>query len=407
MTLQVQRLSVSLNANPRRVLLKRYNTGADQASHIIERVLSYPEDQLEALLQSTLALFDQRHQGVHQRMLARAEEVVPDKGLSPARRALLGACFLHEYSVEAAALFNPSIVADPEQSGAPPGGLRFIMSLRAVGEGHISSIEFLGGTLDADSNVTLDAMTGRLQEGRVIEQDGPNYEVVFDGGVPLDERILFPYTPSQSNGIEDARFVQCEGRYYGTYTAYDGRNILPQLIETDDFLSFRFVTPSGNAVRNKGMALFPRRVNGQYLMLGRQDAEKLYLMRSHDVHSWSDPQLLLEPAYPWEWLQIGNCGSPLETEAGWLVLTHGVGPMRHYTISAFLLDKEDPSQVLGRLPVPLIAPNSEEREGYVPNVVYTCGALIHGKNLVIPYALSDSAIRFARIPTQDVLAAMV
>jgi predicted GH43/DUF377 family glycosyl hydrolase len=250
-------------------------------------------------------------------------------------------------------------------------------------------------------------MTGRLQEGRVTRQDGPNYEVLFDAAVPLDERILFPYAPSQSNGIEDARFVQCEGRYYGTYTAYDGRHILPQLIETDDFCSFRFVTPSGTAGRNKGMALFPRRVNGQYLMLGRQDGEKLYLMRSNDVHSWSDPQLLLEPVYPWEWLQIGNCGSPMETEAGWLVLTHGVGPMRHYTISAFLLDKENPARVLGRLPLPLIEPNAEEREGYVPNVVYTCGALIHGKNLVIPYALSDSAIRFARIPTQAVLEAMV
>jgi predicted GH43/DUF377 family glycosyl hydrolase len=407
MTLQVQRLSISLQANPRRVLLKRYNTGADQASHIIQRVLKYPEEHLESLLQSTLALFDSRHHGLHERMLARAAEISKDATLSPARRALLGACFLHEYSVEAAALFNPSIVADPDQSSAPAGGLRFIMSLRAVGEGHISSIEFLRGTLDQESNVSLDTMTGRLQEGRVVSADGPNYEVAFDPDVPLDERILFPYTPSQSNGIEDARFVKCEGRYYGTYTAYDGRNILPQLIETDDFLNFRFVTPGGNAVRNKGMALFPRRVNGQYLMLGRQDAEKLYLMRSPDVHHWSDPQLLVEPVYPWEWLQIGNCGSPMETEAGWLVLTHGVGPMRHYTISAFLLDKENPAKVLGRLPVPLIAPNSEEREGYVPNVVYTCGALIHGKNLVIPYALSDSAIRFARIPTQAVLAAMV
>lgn len=407
MSLLVQRLSVSLNANPGRVLLKRYNTGPDQASNIIKRVLNYPEDRLDGLLRDTLALFDNRHQGLHQRMLTRGAEIQTNQPISPTRQALLGACFLHEYSVEAAALFNPSIVPHPDQSGAPQGGLRFLMSLRAVGEGHISSIEFIGGSLDAEGNVCLDSMTGRLQEGRVTSEDGPNYEVVFEPGVPLDERILFPYAPSQSNGIEDARFVRCEGRYYGTYTAYDGRNILPQLIETDDFLTFKFVTPGGNAVRNKGMALFPRKVNGQYLMLGRQDAEKLYLMKSSDVHTWSDPQLLLEPVYPWEWLQIGNCGSPLETEAGWLVLTHGVGPMRHYTISAFLLDKHDPSKVLGRLPVPLIAPNAEEREGYVPNVVYTCGALIHAENLIIPYALSDSAIRFARIPTQDVLAAMV
>ena len=407
MSLSVQRLSPSLNANPRRVLLKRYNTGSDQASHIIDRVLKYPENLLEGLWNETLASFQDRHQGFHQRALDRAAEISQDKSLSPTRRALLGACFLHEYSVEAAALFNPSIVPHPDQSGLAEGSLRFIMSLRAVGEGHISSIEFLGGVLDSEANVTLDKMTGRLREGRVVAEHGPNYEVVYDAAVPLDERILFPHNPAQSNGIEDARFVQCEGRYYGTYTAYDGRHILPQLIETDDFLTFRFVTPGGNAVRNKGMALFPRKVGGRYVMLGRQDGEKLYLMSSDDVHTWNDPKLLIEPVYPWEWLQIGNCGSPLETEAGWLVLTHGVGPMRHYTISAFLLDKDDPGKVLGRLPVPLIAPNAEEREGYVPNVVYTCGAILHGKHLVIPYALSDSAIRFARIATSEVLAAMV
>ncbi|MFN8606393.1 MAG: glycoside hydrolase family 130 protein [Vulcanimicrobiota bacterium] len=407
MPLQVQRLQASLNANPRRVLLKHYNTGPDQASHIVERVLSYPEEQLEGLLARTLSLFERRHRGVRQRMLERGAQIAPSSPLSPARQALLGACFLHEYSVEAAALFNPSIVPHPDQSGAPPGGLRFILSLRAVGEGHISSIEFLGGSLDGHSDVSLDSPSGRLQEGKVVAEDGPNYEVVFEASVALDERILFPYAPAQSNGIEDARFVQCEGRYYGTYTAYDGRQILPQLIETDDFLSFRFVTPTGNAVRNKGMALFPRRVNGHYLMLGRQDGEKLYLMHSSNLHQWNDPRLLLEPVYPWEWLQVGNCGSPLETEQGWLVLTHGVGPMRHYTIGAFLLDKQDPSKVLGRLAEPLIAPNEEEREGYVPNVVYTCGALIHKDNLLIPYALSDSAIRFARIPTREVLAAMV
>lgn len=407
MNLEIERLPVFLGANPHRVLLKSYNTGDAQAQHIIDRVLSYPEEKLEALLQETLALFADRHHGVHQRMLARAEEIKKDESLSPARRALLGASFLHEYSVEAAALFNPSIVPHPDQSGLADGSLRFIMSLRAVGEGHISSVEFLSGVLDADANVKLDPMTGKLRLGEVHNVQGTNFDVTFDPSIPLDERILFPYTPSQSNGIEDVRFVQCEGKYYGTYTAYDGRNILPQLIETDDFLNFHFVTPSGNAVRNKGMALFPRKINGGYYMLGRQDAEKLYLMSSEDVHNWSDPKLLLEPVYPWEWIQIGNCGSPMETEAGWLVLTHGVGPLRHYTISAFLLDKDDPSKVLGRLPVPLIAPNAEEREGYVPNVVYTCGAMLHGKNLVIPYALSDSAIRFARIPTANVLAAMV
>jgi predicted GH43/DUF377 family glycosyl hydrolase len=227
----------------------------------------------------------------------------------------------------------------------------------------------------------------------------------------LSERVLFPVTPSQSNGIEDARFVRFQNEdgawtYYATYTAYDGKFILPQLIETPDFLEFKFVTLNGPAVQNKGMALFPRKINGQYAMLSRQDYENIYVMFSDDPHVWNTTQLILRPTFSWEFVQIGNCGSPIETEAGWLVLNHGVGPMRQYCIGAFLLDRDDPTKVLGRLREPLIKPNAHEREGYVPNVVYSCGSLLHGRRLIIPYAMSDYAATFATLQVEDLLAAM-
>jgi predicted GH43/DUF377 family glycosyl hydrolase len=227
----------------------------------------------------------------------------------------------------------------------------------------------------------------------------------------LSERVLFPVTPSQSNGIEDARFVRFQREdgtqiYYATYTAYDGKMILPQFLETSDFLRFKFITLNGPAVENKGMALFPRKINGLYAMLGRQDAENIYVMFSDHLHFWDTMQLILEPKFPWEFIQLGNCGSPIETEAGWLVISHGVGPMRKYCIGAFLLDREDPTKVIGRLPEPLIKPNIDERDGYVPNVVYSCGSMVHGGQLVIPYGISDYATTFATIPLDQVLAAM-
>jgi predicted GH43/DUF377 family glycosyl hydrolase len=238
-----------------------------------------------------------------------------------------------------------------------------------------------------------------------------NYEVQFDKGSRVSERVLFPAVPSQSNGIEDARFVQFHNddgskTYYATYTAYDGRLILPQFIETPDFLHFKFVTLNGAAVQNKGMALFPRLINGRYAMLSRQDYENIYIMFSDHLHFWQSTQLLLKPASPWEYIQMGNCGSPIETEAGWLVVSHGVGPMRKYCIGAFLLDREDPTRVIGRLREPLIKPDGSEREGYVPNVVYSCGSLVHEGMLVIPYAMSDYATTFATMPVAEVIAAM-
>jgi predicted GH43/DUF377 family glycosyl hydrolase len=238
-----------------------------------------------------------------------------------------------------------------------------------------------------------------------------NYEVQFDPHQQLSERVLFPVTPSQRNGIEDARFVcfdQGDGHcvYYATFTAYDGTAVTPEMLETTDFLLFRFITLTGPAAKNKGMAMFPRRVGGRYAMLSRQDNESIYLMYSDDVHFWHEQQVLLRPTFPWELIQIGNCGSPIETDAGWLVLSHGVGPLRTYCIGAFLLDRDDPSKVIGRLREPLLKPNQNEREGYVPNVVYTCGAMLHNGNLIIPFGLADHATGFATVPVQEVLAAM-
>jgi len=238
-----------------------------------------------------------------------------------------------------------------------------------------------------------------------------NYEVQFAPGSRLSERVLFPMTPSQSNGIEDARFVRFTNddgthSYCATYTAYDGKLILPQFLETADFLHFKFITLNGSAVQNKGMALFPRKINGHYAMLGRQDQENVYVMFSDHLHFWNATQLVLEPRFPWEFVQLGNCGSPIETEAGWLVFSHGVGPMRKYCIGAFLLDRDDPTRVRGRLREPLIKPNENEREGYVPNVVYSCGSLLHGRRLVVPYAMSDYATTFATLSLDEVLAAM-
>ncbi len=238
-----------------------------------------------------------------------------------------------------------------------------------------------------------------------------NYEVQFDEDSRVSERVLFPAVPSQSNGIEDARFVLFENEdgtrtYYATYTAYDGRLILPQFIETPDFRHFKFVTLNGRAVINKGMALFPRKINGQFAMLSRQDYENIYIMFSDELHFWHETQLLLKPASPWEYIQMGNCGSPIETEEGWLVISHGVGPMRKYCIGAFLLDRNDPTRVIGRLREPLIKPDGSEREGYVPNVVYSCGSIVHQGLLVIPYAMSDYATTFATVPVKEVIAAM-
>jgi predicted GH43/DUF377 family glycosyl hydrolase len=333
---------------------------------------------------------------------------------SKLQRQLIGAYFLNEYSFEASALFNPSIVPHPDQSDAPKGGLRFILSLRAIGEGHVSSLTFRAGTFAADGSVTVDPTARLASSPRICHRasgpDGDHVELVFKPEEELSERVIFPVTESQSNGIEDARFVEFSdgGRktYYATYTAYSGRAIRSELIETCDFMSFRLAPLKGAAAHNKGMALFPRKIGVRYAMIARQDNENLYLIYSDDLYTWDGGQAILKPEFPWEFVQIGNCGSPIELDEGWLLLTHGVGPVRKYSIGAALLDKNDPSKVLARSREPLLRPEPSEREGYVPNVVYTCGAMRHNDQIILPYAVSDTFSNFATIRISALMQAM-
>jgi predicted GH43/DUF377 family glycosyl hydrolase len=421
MTTQVVRQSTILCPDQSRVLLRLFDPGdAQRISAIAARVATMGEVEIGSTLDEVSIEFSARHQDVRGRFLARFEQVRQMVGgledLSQERRMVMGSYFLAEYSLESTALFNPSMVPHPDQSGLPAGSLRFVLSLRATGEGHISSITFREGILHPDHRVEICASTGFLTEPRQIpnsdeDRDSPSYEVQFSPDLQFSQRILFPHTAAQRNGIEDARFVRFANEdgghtYYATFTAYDGRAVRPELVETTDFLSFRFFTQNGPAARNKGMALFPRKIHGRYLMLSRQDNESIHLMHSDNVHFWNESVLLLQPKFPWELVQLGNCGSPIETEAGWLVLSHGVGPMRKYCIGAFLLDLDDPTKVIGRLREPLLKPNHSEREGYVPNVVYSCGALLHGDRLILPYGIADHATGFATVPLAEVLAGM-
>ena len=384
-------------------------TDKTRANHIVERVLALGPEVATHHLADVLENFQGRHRDLLASFETRADEMeiafAPHMVFTKVQRQLVGAYFLHEYSFEASALFNPSIVSHPDQSGAPEGGRRFILSLRAVGEGHISSLTFRSGCIAADGSVSVDP-TARLAaiprvKSRMAAADGDEVEVTFRPDEDISERVIFPVTLSQSNGIEDARFVEFKdgGRttFYATYTAYSGTAIRSELIETSDFKSFRMSPLRGTAARNKGMALFPRKIGGKYAMIGRQDNENLYLIYSRDLHSWDGGVAILKPEFPWEFVQIGNCGSPIELDEGWLLLTHGVGPIRKYSIGAVLLDKEDPSRVLARSREPLVRPDPSEREGYVPNVVYTCGAMRHNDQIVLPYAVSDTFSKFATI----------
>jgi predicted GH43/DUF377 family glycosyl hydrolase len=486
--IEVIRSHLRLLPDSRRVLAKPYLPGEEtllpsqsRAGLLMARILAIPEAEVAALNAKVMEQFDGRHRHFRQ-MLARqfdalAAHVPAADTVSADRRLLIGAYFTHEFAVEAAALFNPSIVPAPDQTGVASGVLRFVMSLRAVGEGHLSSIEFRTGVLGVDASIALDEpgttlvggrrappgqfvktrfTTKLLELGAVndlsssvmsrlgakftleeletalsgLEAHGPppavwfetvkiirmlassNYVTTFPADSTLAERVIFPAGPNETRGMEDARFVQFtadDGRrtYYATYTAYDGFSILPQLIETEDFVRFTISTLNGAAAQNKGMALFPRPIDGKFVMLSRKDRENLYLATSTDVHHWNDVVELYRPQHPWELLQIGNCGSPIETKAGWLVLTHGVGPMRRYTIGALLLDLKDPRRVIGHLPEPFLEPGPDEREGYVPNVVYTCGAIVHGERLVVPYGFSDAGIAIAHVSLAELLQALL
>ncbi len=424
----LNRQALYLRPDPARVVVRPFRPALEprdlnpvdktRANHIVDRILALDEATTGQLLVNVLENFEGRHRNLLDIFEARAVEMeeafLPHIKFSKAQRQLVGAYFLNEYSFEAAALFNPSIVRDPDQSRAAPGTCAFILSLRAVGEGHISSLTFRSGFIAQDGSVTIDPTT-RLAavprvRSRTARSDGEEVEVVFSPNEHLSERVIFPLTNSQANGIEDARFVEFDdaGRkvFYATYTAYSGKGIRSELIETVDFLSFRLTPLSGSAAGNKGMALFPRKINGRYAMIGRQDNENLYLLYSDDLYVWNGGELILKPKFPWEIVQIGNCGSPIELDEGWLLFTHGVGPMRKYSIGAVLLDKNDPTIVLGRSREPLLRPEPSEREGYVPNVVYTCGAVRHGNQIILPYAISDTFSNFATIEIPALMRAL-
>lgn len=422
------RQALYLRPDPARVIVRPFKpateprdfnrTDKTRANHIVGRVLGLDAEATAQQLADVLENFEGRHRNLLSTFEARAAEMedafAPHAGFTKTQRQLVGAYFLHEYTFEASALFNPSIVRHPDQTGAPNGGCRFILSLRAVGEGHISSLTFRSGMIDVDGNVTVDP-TARLASIPAITRrtpmpEGEDVEVAFQHDTQLSERVIFPITESQMNGIEDARFVEfaSDGRkaYYATFTAYSGRAIRSELIETTDFARFRMTPLRGSATRNKGMGLFPRKIDGRYAMIGRQDNENLHLIYSEDLYTWEGGQEFLQPKYPWEFVQIGNCGSPIELDEGWLVFTHGVGPVRKYAIGAVLLDKKDPSRVLARSREPLVRPDATERQGYVPNVVYTCGALRHGERIILPYAVSDTFSNFATIKIAALLQAL-
>ncbi|MBI1754604.1 MAG: glycoside hydrolase family 130 protein [Acidobacteria bacterium] len=478
----LRRHEMSLLPESGRVIIRPFIPASiHNITTIIGRALAVSEEDASRDLEAMLREFDSRHIDIETALLANFEKIVPhifsQRPLTRSRKLLIGALFSGEYALESAALFNPSIVQHPDQEGVPEGALRFIMSLRATGEGHISSIEFRTGLILEDGSIHLDPVSRyvnvpeinpnprykkrlfivKLHEmgfengasqavmeplddsftrsdlnrsvARVRRETQPitqglintlsciqwladsNYEMNFLPSLAMSERIIFPVSPNETNGIEDARFVRHTDddgcvMYYATYTAYNGHAILPQLIETQDFLHFRVLTLNGTAVQNKGMALFPRRIDGNYAMLSRQDDENLFIMFSDNPHYWSDPKILLLPSEMWESVKIGNCGSPIETEAGWLVITHGVGPMRKYCIGAALLDLNDPTKVIGRLSQPLLEPEGVGREGYVPNVVYSCGSILHGRELILPYAMSDKSSAIASLSLDELLEAL-
>jgi len=477
-SLSIERKRETFVCDSSRVITRFFAPGDEaRTENIIERVLSLSEEECSRELGRTFKDFSTRHHDFETVLFSNYQRVEkhltdPEKH-SKGRKLLIGAYFTHEYSIESAALFNPSIMAHPDQTNLPSGSMRFIISFRGIGEGHLSSIVFRTGVLDQKNNMTMDAVSPYVEQPAVefnpsyskptfllklnvlgadseisarilgplpdpflfhqlkgsirqVRSKSPqtvvfqqtirvidwlvrsNYEVVFRGDQPLSERVIFPVSEDESNGIEDARFVRfsdtgIEERYYATYTAYNGHSIMPMLLETNDFVRFRMRTLNGEAARNKGMALFPRKVNGLYTMISRQDGENLYIAQSDNVHLWNEIKELQRPKYSWEFIQIGNCGSPIETTMGWLLLTHGVGPLRKYGIGAELLDLQDPSKVIGKLKEPLIMPNEYEREGYVPNVAYTCGAIIHNDVLVIPYGISDTSSCVATIELRTLL----
>ena len=483
MTLHANRIEVRINPNLQKVIPRFFNTGDSRSRALINRILQMPNDEAENILQLVLKEFSSRYRDINsifEKHFSLVKHLLPENEyalLNDEKKLLIGSYFTMEYSLEAAALFNPSIVEDPDQSGTAPGEKNVIISFRATGESHISSLVFRRGRLDANAMIHLLPSGHYMSEGTITQQFRNNktafnillektglpqqvrkvildelpetflyreiesvlktalqsigsiterkklqydilslvntgYEIDFSTDSLLSERVIFPVTFTEKNGIEDARFIRFtddDGKvtYMATYTAYDGSFILPHLVETKDFLHFKISPLHGKAAINKNLALFPRKIHGQYVMISRIDGINNYIMFSDDLYLWETASLLQEPCYPWEFVQIGNGGSPIETKHGWLLITHGVGPMRKYCLGASLFDLENPAKELGRLKEPMLIPNEDERYGYVPNVVYSCGSIIHQEKLFLPYAVSDHASSFATISLNDLIQALL
>jgi predicted GH43/DUF377 family glycosyl hydrolase len=421
-------LPIRLQAEPGRVVIRPFQIAPEprsqhptelaRAHRIVSAVLAMDMRTCQAELALVTRDFEQRHWQTRRVFLERFEQVKAqlhvDGHLREERKELIGAYFCHEYSYASAALMNPSIVPHPDQSGLVEGAMRVVLSLRAVGEGHISSIAFREGILDHRGGFELMSRppfsVAAGEKIRATEANGHVTTITRFEEASLSGTVIFPFTEQQRNGLEDLRLVRMqgedEGLYCGTYTAYSGFNIASEMMMTRDFRTFELHPIMGTAARNKGMALFPRKVDGAYAMIGRQDGESLFYLRSDDLLTWGEGERLLTALYPWELVQIGNCGAPIEIDEGWLLLTHGVGAMRKYSIGAVLLDKADPSKVLARTVRPIVSPSDEDREGYVPNVVYTCGALAHGRQLFMPYGVADSSVAFGFLGLDELLGAM-
>lgn len=475
----VRKLPIKILPSSVRTLIRPFVPGnISQVEHILFRVFSTPYAERQKVMKNIYERLDLPDASIRSIFLRHFENIssrIPSNiEISDDQKEFIGACFTQQYSLESTALFNPSIVPHPVQD--KEGVTKFILSLRAIGEGHISSITFMEGEINAAFDITLQENSPVIYESmrkeHLYERDlfikksnelgilsDLNSSIfdhlsgqftfeeldrtinkirssnVFINNMELEraltsvrmlalsnftlsfstdtisERAIYPASPSQSNGLEDARFVKFREEdgstiYYATFTAYDGKTIMPEMLETYDFKEFRVSTLNGSAAKNKGMALFPRKVNGHYMMLGRQDNESLYIMASDNPYFWHDYQPLVKPTYNWELIQIGNCGSPIEIEEGWLVLTHGVGPVRTYSLGAMLLDKDAPWRVIGRLKEPLLEPTKEERFGYVPNVLYTCGAMAIGRTLILPYAIGDVVTTFTLVSIDEMVSRM-
>lgn len=480
MRLSVERKPIRVYPDPKRVIARFFFNGNDRAKEVIQRVMDISEDEAFGIISPLLQEYSKRHRNITRvlnRHCSKLKPLIADLNidydtLTVYRKLLIGSYFTHEYSIESAAFFNPSIVDDPDQSELKDGEKRMIISFRAVGEGHISSITFRRALIDKNNDITVLPAGSYIDEAEIVRNAVYNkklffdkavatqinidvlkevegkldhhfeysnlrsiildsqklqeddfkkleydkvlwladsyYEIVFSLDTDISDRVIFPISEYERKGIEDARFVEFKHEdgscvYYATYTAYDGALIMPKLLQTNDFYNFKIMPLYGAGAQNKNLALFPRKINCKYVMISRIDGCNNYIMYSDKINIWEKPVLLQKPKFTWEFIQIGNCGSPIETEAGWLMITHGVGPMRRYVLGASLLKLDDPEVEIGRLIEPMLIPNSDEREGYVPNVLYSCGAIVHNGKLIIPYGISDSSTGFATVDLGELI----